>query len=104
MLHWLCWKLNAKIVKDAYPIPRIAEMLEALHGAKWFSSLDLQSGILRVGVHEADKPNTAMTTPFGLSEFNSMPFGLTNEPTTFQRLMGEISSRLKSKDMPCLPR
>ena len=29
-------KLNAKTVGDAYPIPRIAETLEALHGAKWF--------------------------------------------------------------------
>ena len=66
-------KINAKTVKDAYPIPRIAETLEALHGAKWFCSLDLQSGYLQVGVREADKPKTATTTPFGLYEFNRIP-------------------------------
>lgn len=27
-------RFNAKTIKDAYPIPRIAEPLEALHGAK----------------------------------------------------------------------
>ena len=58
-----------------YPIPRIAETLEALHHAKWFCSFDLQSGYLQVGVREADKPKTATTMPFGLYEFNRMPFG-----------------------------
>ena len=48
-------KLNAKTIKDAYPIPRITETLEALHGANWFCSLGLQSGYLQVGVRVADK-------------------------------------------------
>ena len=88
-------KLNAETVRDAYLIPRIAETLEALHGANWFSSLDLQSGYLQVGMREADKPKTAMTMPF--DEFNRMPFGLTNAPATFQQLMERCLAGLNLK-------
>lgn len=34
-------KLNDKTIKDAYPIPRIEDNLDALNGSIWFTSLDL---------------------------------------------------------------
>lgn len=83
-------QLNNKTRKDAFPLPRIEESLDALTGARWFSTMDLASGYNQVPVAEADRPKTAFCTPFGLFEWNRMPFGLCNAPSTFQRLMQRI--------------
>eukprot|EP00731_Ephydatia_muelleri_P035359 Em0116g11a len=80
-------QLNSVTRKDAHPIPRIDETLDALHGACWFSTLDLASGYWQVKVAPEDREKTAFTTPYCLYQFCVMPFGLCNAPSTFQRLM-----------------
>ena len=67
-------QLNAATVKDAHPLPRIDDLLNALHGAKWFSTLDLKSGYWQVPITEQDKAKTAFRTSNGqLFEFNQVP-------------------------------
>ena len=81
-------QLNKVTKKDAYCMPRIEETLDALHGAKYFSCLDLKSGYWQVEIDEEHKERTAFTAgPLGFFEFNSLPYGLCNSPATFQRLM-----------------
>ena len=87
-------KLNDLTYKDAYPLPRIDDSLDTLCGSKWFSSLDLASGYWQVEVNPNDKCKTACTTGTGLYEFNVMPFGLCNAPSTFERLMERVLSGL----------
>ena len=84
-------KLNEITTKDAYPLPRIGQRIDALQGAVYFSSLDLASSYWQVPVAEKDRHKTAFCTrEGGLYEFVKMPFGLTNAPATLQRLMNEI--------------
>ena len=58
-------KLNEKKVKDTYPIPRIDDNLDALSGAKWFTTLDCNMAYHQVPMEEEDKLKTAFATPIG---------------------------------------
>ena len=90
-------KLNNVTKKDSYPLPRIDDSLDRLSGAKWFSTLDLQSGYWQVKVAEQDQEKTAFITSQGLFEFKVMPFGLACAPATFERLMEKVLRGLQWK-------
>ncbi|KAL0561143.1 hypothetical protein IC582_001563 [Cucumis melo] len=82
--------LNKLTVRNKYPLSIITDLFDRLHGAKYFSKLDLRSGYYQVRITEGDEPKTTYVTRYGAFEFLVMPFGLTNAPVTFCTLMNQV--------------
>jgi hypothetical protein len=88
-------RLNANTTKDVYPLPRIDDALSQMEGSRYFTILYMQAGYWQVEVDEQDRVKTAFITADGLFEFKVIPFGLTNAPATFQRMMDVVLAGLK---------
>ena len=83
-------RLNKIMIKNSYPLPLVSDVLTHLHGAEFFTILDLRWGFNNVRIKEGDEWKAAFQTNQGLFEPTVMFFGLCNSPATFQTMMNNI--------------
>ncbi|XP_044133676.1 uncharacterized protein LOC122926366, partial [Bufo gargarizans] len=89
-------RLNDKTVTDAYPMPRMDELLDRISAGKYLTTIDLCKGYWQIPLAEDAIPKSAFITPFGLYQFRVMPFGMKNAPATFQRMVDQLLGGLQS--------
>lgn len=85
-------------MKDAYALLNLEETFSTLTGSQWFSVLDLKSGYSQIEVEESDKTKTTFVCLIGFWEFNWMPQGISNAPSTFQHLMEKCMGDMNLKE------
>lgn len=94
-------KLNAVTKLDSYSLPRIDDLLDTLGKATIFSALDMTSGFHQIPMEEDSIEKTAFTTKFGNYKYVTLPMGLCNSPSTFQRLVDIAFRPLLNKFLVC---
>ena len=99
---WFCinfQRLNAQTQKDAFPLPRIHDAINALSGSKYYMTVDLLPGFWQTLMEESSKQYTAFTVgTLGFLQCECMPFGLCNTPATFQQLMMNCLGELNTQE------
>lgn len=79
--------LNRSTIKDRYPLPLIDDHIDRLGNFKFFTSLDMATGFHQIPLSKDSIPLTGFVTPEGHFEYIKMPYGLTNSPIVYQRII-----------------
>ena len=82
--------INRFTLLDAYPLPKIDQMIQEIAQYEVFSALDLKSAYHQIRIRTEDKQYTAFEALGKLYQFKRIPFGVTNGVACFQRIINDI--------------
>jgi hypothetical protein len=95
-------ELNRNTLRDHYPLPIISDQIDQLAGGVYFSTFDMAAGFHQIPISEDSIEKTAFVTPDGMYEYLSMPFGLSNACSVYQRCINRaLADLLNSPQQVC---
>ena len=93
-LGYIITRLNAKIKRKPYPLPRIGDILQNLEGFQYATSLDLNMGYYHIRLSDKSSDMCTIITEFGKFCYLRLPMGVSCSPDIFQakiyELLGDI--------------
>lgn len=92
-------ELNRNTVRDHYPLPIISDQIDQLAGGLYFSTFDMAAGFHQIPIAEGSIEKSAFVTPDGLYEWNTVPFGLCNAVSVYQRCINRALSHLLTEQV-----
>lgn len=87
-------ELNSNTLRDHYPLPLISDQIDQLANGRFYTSLDMAAGFHQIPISETSIEKTAFVTPDGLYEYLTMPFGLSNACSVYQRCINRALTSL----------
>ena len=81
--------LNKAVRRPHHYAPTMEDILQKLHGCRYFSTLDQSSGYWNIEVHPDSVHLLTFNTPFGRYAYKRLPFGLVSSQDVFQRAVDE---------------
>lgn len=87
-------ELNSNTLRDHYPLPLISDQIDQLANGHFYTSLDMAAGFHQIPIAETSIEKTAFVTPDGLYEYLTMPFGLSNACSVYQRCINRALTSL----------
>ena len=89
-------KLNAKIVRKPYPIPKILELMQTLEGFTYATTLDLNMGYYTIKLDKSAQKICTIVTPVGKYAYLRLSMGINCAPDIFQAKMNNIMFGLEN--------
>ena len=89
-------KINEHIQIDQHPLPTADEVFARLHGAKYFTKLDLRAAYHQLEIREDSRDLTAFTCHIGQFRYKRLPFGLANAPSAYMKVIHHVLKDCKN--------
>jgi hypothetical protein len=84
------WKVNKRLVRKPFPIPKISTVLQETKGFSYATTLDLNMGYYTIRLDPDASKICTIIFPWGKYSYKRLPMAIAGSPDIFQGKMSEL--------------